>query len=243
MANRRFFLGAVAFLATSAFNLLPAFAGSYQALCGGSKCTVNVNSEFISSPYGSIPVSRVTSWGGGGDSSTSVGTGVATTILFGGIGLLGFLAKNHDYQFTINGYDVDGRKTSMQIQFKNSKPAKRFMNEIPVVTGLGMGQRRTAAEIRAIESGQVIEPGPMNRDRSLYPKKENRCAVVLSEYDCNYDLYLEANPSIKVWAEANPDLAKKERIRLKAIDNNKDKMPNKSSGSFELDPVNKYKSQ
>jgi len=217
MKRRSALFAANAFMSAALFNISPAHAGIYQALCGGTKCTVSVNAEIITSPYGAIPSKRVTRWGGGGDSSTSVGTGIATTLLFGGIGLLGFLAKNHEYQFTISGYDKDGRKTTMQIEFKNDKPAKKLMNELLVVTGLGMGQTRTAAEIRAIESGEVIELGPMNKAATLYPKKEHRCARVLHEYDCNYDRYLEANPSIKSWAKANPDLANKERIRLKSI--------------------------
>ena len=66
-----------------------AIAGTYEALCGGTKCTVYISASEIRSPYGSIKPQRVTDWGGGGDSITSVGTGVATTVLFGPIGLLG----------------------------------------------------------------------------------------------------------------------------------------------------------
>ena len=131
---------------------VPAFAGSYEAICGGTKCTVFVGASDIRSPYGSIPPERVTDWGGGGDSSTSVGTGVATTILLGPIGLLGFMAKNHDFNFVVNGYDRQGRKVSLSIQFKNDKPAKRFINEMQMITGLGMGQLRTAQEIKNLES-------------------------------------------------------------------------------------------
>ena len=129
-----------------------ALAGNYSALCGGMKCNIYVSPEVITSPYGSIPTARVTNWGGGGDSSTAVGTGIATTIFFGPLGLLGFLAKKHDYNFLINGYDEEGRKTSMQFSFKNDKPAKRLINELQITTQLGMGQTRTAKEIRDSES-------------------------------------------------------------------------------------------
>ncbi len=129
-----------------------ALAGNYSAICGGMKCNIFVSPEVITSPYGSIPTSRVTNWGGGGDSTTSVGTGVATTIFLGPIGLLGFLAKKHDYSFLINGYDEDGKKASMQFSFKNDKPAKRLINELQMTTQLGMGQTRTAKEIRNSES-------------------------------------------------------------------------------------------
>ena len=69
-----------------------------------------------------------------------MGTGVATTILFGPIGLLGFMAKNHDFNFIVNGYDNNGKKTTLNVQFKNDKPAKRFINEMQMLTKLGMGQ-------------------------------------------------------------------------------------------------------
>ena len=111
LGNRAFFKAALllSFIAHSS----TAFAGNYNAICGGMKCNIYVSPEVITSPYGSIPTARVTNWGGGGDSSTSVGTGVATTIFLGPLGLLGFLAKKHDYNFLINGYDEEGKKTSM----------------------------------------------------------------------------------------------------------------------------------
>ncbi len=143
-----------------------ALAGSYNALCGGMKCNIYISPEIITSPYGSIPTARVTNWGGGGDSSTSVGTGVATTIFLGPIGLLGFLAKKHDYNFLINGYDEDGKKTSIQFSFKNDKPAKRLINELQMVTELGMGQKRTAKEIRNHEK-KGKEPSELGRYKSF----------------------------------------------------------------------------
>ena len=43
------------------------------------------------------------------------------------------------------------------------------------------------------------------------------CGRVLQFYKCNYEAYLDANPSVKAWADANPDLAAKERKRLGAF--------------------------
>jgi hypothetical protein len=146
-----------------------ALSETYEAICAGTKCTIDVSAEAISSPYGSIPTKRVTYWGGGGDSKTSVGTGIATTVLLGGIGLLGFLAKNHDYNFTINGFNSEGTQTTIQLQFKNNRPAKRFMQEMPMVTNLGMGQTRTIAQIKASEAGQQDTPGPLNKIERLDP--------------------------------------------------------------------------
>lgn len=140
---------------------LAAAAGQYEALCGGTKCTVSVSPSGITSPFGTIPPQRVTYWGNSGESKTSVGTGVATTILFGGIGLLGFLAKNHQYNFFVNGYDANGRQVSMQFEFKNDKPVKSLVNELAAVTGLGMNQTRTIEDIKAAESAAPSTLGPM----------------------------------------------------------------------------------
>ena len=129
---------ALTLAATTAVSPSAAWAGTYAALCGGVNCTISITPEVIKSPYGEIPPSRVTYWGSTGESKTSIGTGVATTILFGGIGLLGFLAKNHQYNFTINGFDANGKKASIQIEFKNDKPAKQLMGELTAFTGLGM---------------------------------------------------------------------------------------------------------
>ena len=198
-----------------------ALAGSYEALCGGVKCTVNVSSQGIRSPQGAIPPSRISYWSVNGESSTSVGTGIATTLLLGGIGLLGFLAKNHDFDFTIDGYDSEGRKVGMQFKFINSKPVKRLTTELYRISGLAMGRQRTIAEIQAIESGEA----PLNATTSTVEPalaatkkpKQLDCGRVLQDYGCNYDAYLDANPSVKAWAEANPDLAEKERVRLGAF--------------------------
>ena len=198
-----------------------AVAGTYNALCGGVKCTIKVSSQGIRSTQGSIPPSRISYWSVNGESSTSVGTGVATTILFGGIGLLGFLAKNHDFDFTIDGYDEEGKKVAIQFKFINNKPVKRLTNELYRVSGLAMGRQRTIAEIQAIESGEAplnaMSSGLEQQLGSAKKKKELSCGRVLRDYGCNYDAYLDANPSVKAWASANPELAAKERIRLGAF--------------------------
>ena len=54
----------------------------------------------------------------------------------------------------MNGYNDKGKKTFLQIQFKNNKPAKKFAAEMFQATGLGMGEIRTAEEIRRIEAGE-----------------------------------------------------------------------------------------
>lgn len=155
----------IARLATTLSSLLVSFllvsasakAGNYDALCGGFECRVTVTPEKIISPFGVIPPRRVTSWSGAGESSTSVGTGFATTILLGPVGIAGFFVKDHDFDFLVSGYNDKGRKSYLQIQFKNNKPAKKFALEMFQVTGLGMGETRTAEEIRSHEAGHLQE--------------------------------------------------------------------------------------
>lgn len=45
-----------------------------------------------------------------------------------------------------------------------------------------------------------------------------KCDSRIKEYGCSYSLYLEANPSVRAWAEANPQMAQKERLRLMSVD-------------------------
>lgn len=49
-------------------------------------------------------------------------------------------------------------------------------------------------------------------------KTESKCDLKLRAYSCSYTKYLEANPNIKNWAESNPGMAQKERIRLQSVD-------------------------
>ena len=101
---------------------IPALSGSYDADCEGVDCTVRLSTDGITTPIGSIPPSRITYWSVNGESSTSVGTGVVTTIIFGPIGLLGFLAKKHNYDFAVDGYDVNGKKFYCHLSLKRKSP-------------------------------------------------------------------------------------------------------------------------
>ena len=52
------------------------------------------------------------------------------------------------------------------------------------------------------------------RERREGPK----CDFKLKAYKCSYDAYLDANPSMRQWAELNPEMAAKERARLQSVD-------------------------
>jgi hypothetical protein len=150
----------------------------------------------------------VTYWGNSGESTTSVGTGVATAILLGGTGLLGFLAKKHQYNFTVNGLDAAGKSVSMSFEFKNDKPAKLMMQEIVAVTGLGMGPTKTAQEIKASESGTSEALGPMSQlpntlGSSSLGSLSTSASRTEKSKNC-WSTYLQKNPAMKQWAEKNP---------------------------------------
>mgnify|MGYP007063890564 CR=1 FL=1 len=73
------------------FGVNSAQAGTYAAMCDRTKCNVYVSGKQISSPFGTIPSTRVTQWGNTGKSKTNISTGIGKTILLGPLGLLGFL--------------------------------------------------------------------------------------------------------------------------------------------------------
>ena len=52
----------------------------------------------------------------------------------------------------------------------------------------------------------------------LEEAKQPDCNFKLHKYDCSFNAYLDANPAMKKWAELNPEMANKERIKLQSID-------------------------
>jgi len=125
-------------------------ASTFDAICGTIRCSIVLSKQEIKTPYGIVPTSRVSSWGGGGKSETDLIMGAGATYLLGPIGLIGFAAKTHDYNYALNGYDTKGNKIVVRIQFKNSKPAKKFALEMIEFTRLGMNDSRTASDIKRI---------------------------------------------------------------------------------------------
>ena len=55
-------------------------------------------------------------------------------------------------------------------------------------------------------TGELSKPKPSALSA---PKK-------LVPFECDWNAYLEANPSMKAWAESNPEAAEKQRIKLEA---------------------------
>jgi len=74
--------------------------------------------------------------------------------------------------------------------------------------------------LRPIGPSLEIE-GPKAQPKSRRPVDKRQivnCKIPLSDYGCSWDKYLEANPQVKAWAEANPAIAEKEKLRLGAVE-------------------------
>ncbi len=113
---------------------------------------IQITGEEVISPDVSIPITRVTSWLKSGYSNRRVNTGVTTTILFGPLGALGFLSKKHRYSFIVKGFDADGKQATIQIDLFKKPEIERLTQELLLVTGLTMGEKRSIDKIRKLES-------------------------------------------------------------------------------------------
>jgi hypothetical protein len=205
-------LGLSAAVAMVAVHQGSALAGVYQALCaGGSACSVTLMNGQISKPGLTIPKESILSWSqGGSGTKTDVGMGVGGLILFGLPGLIGFAAKKHDYVFSINYVDNTGNIQATAIAFRNNTPANQFMMEMMGMTGLAVGQ--VNADLQARIERIRAESAEKTRAASL------DCARPLKTYNCSWQSYLEANPTVQAWAERNPALVAAEKARLGAVD-------------------------
>ncbi len=113
---------------------------------------IELTGEAISSPEVSIPLTRVTSWVKSGYSNRRVNTGVTTTILFGPLGALGFLSKKHRYSFVVKGFDADGQRATVQVDLFKKPDIERLTQELLLLTDLTMGEKRSLAQIKRLES-------------------------------------------------------------------------------------------
>lgn len=101
----------------------PGMASTYQALCGATAGAIG--GALLLGPIGLL----------GG--------------LIGG-GLAGSKAGNTaDLFFNVVGYDQEGRKTTVSFRFVNPRPASQLRTELPMFTGLAMGQTRPLADLQA----------------------------------------------------------------------------------------------
>jgi hypothetical protein len=161
----------------------PAMASSYEAICGTSTCTIGIDATGLSSPAGFLPTGRIAQWFTGGQEDFNAASGtagalgagtagaIAGAVLLGPIGLLGGLiggaiagskaGKTADLYFSVVGYDQAGIKQTISFRFVNPKPANQLKMELPMFTGLGMGQSRSVEELRkSLSASTVSSPLP-----------------------------------------------------------------------------------
>ena len=190
----------------------PGIAASYAAICpGDTECSVLLGIGKISLPDLTINKDKVLSWSqGGSGSKTDVGIGVASVVMFGLPGLIGFGAKKHDYLYTINYVDEAGNIQATTLGFQNNVPANQFMSELMGMTGLSMGETNKSLQ-EQINTLQA-EAAEKARVAAL------QCAPVLKPYKCSWSQYLEANASVRAWAQKYPQMASAEKTRLQAAD-------------------------
>ena len=207
-----------------------AIAGTYDALCGEVECQITVSGKGVGSPAGFTPTDLISQWNVGKASDYDAGKGVAGglggatagaiggAILLGPIGLLGGLVggamagadagKEFEGYFTIVGYDKKGEKIAHNFFFINPKPVKRLLSELPLVTGLALGEERDIEDIEAAFSGKSRSK---NNNANL-PSRIGQAKTSIKKNKCWED-YLNSNPAMAVWAGNNPKLADKQRVK------------------------------
>ena len=121
----------------------------------------------------------------------------------------------YDYDFTITYRTDDARKKSALIAFRPGY----FLQGVEAHASFRRDlQVWTENFLRPIGPSVRIESGPQARpsSRPQYKSQELplNCKIPLSDYKCDWSNYLDGNPNVKAWAEANPAMAEKERIRL-----------------------------
>jgi hypothetical protein len=126
--------------------------------------------------------------------------------------------NQYDWSFTITYVDEEGKTRSALITFM-----PRY-----VFTGATDRAREFERDLQ-IWLEDVLRPiGPSIQLEGQKPSPPSRrpqpappailCKPPVSSFGCSWSKYLEANPNVKAWAEANPVAAERERLRLGASD-------------------------
>lgn len=158
----------------------PGLASTYQALCGNDPCTIRLDANGLRGPGIKLPIERIARWFTGGEVTYDAASGtagalgggtagaVAGGILLGPVGLVGGMVggalagsrtgQRADLYFNVIGYDREGLRRSLSFRFINPKPAAQLRQELPMFTGLAMGQTRDLASLQrsAVESPELL---------------------------------------------------------------------------------------
>ena len=144
--------------------------------------------------------------------------------------------KEFEGYFTVVGYNKVGEKISNSFRFINKKPANRLRTALPAVTGLSMGEERTAEELevayaaysqgkatstdglpaRLGMNGAVVSATPTKTARkTTAPSFTAQKPSSRSNGAKTWEAYLNER-NLVAWAEANPEVAAQLRQKLVA---------------------------
>lgn len=159
---------------------MPAGASTYKALCGNDPCTIHLDANGIRGPGLKLPTERIARWFSGGEVSYDATSGTAGALgggtagamagglLLGPVGLVGGMVggalagsrtgQRADLYFNVIGYDREGQRRSLSFRFINPRPAAQLRQELPMFTGLAMGQTRDLASLQrgSVEAGELL---------------------------------------------------------------------------------------
>ena len=214
---------AAATFAIGAITYQPALiAATYEALCAGQNCTITTSPESVIVDGYVIKTDRIARWATGEeetyDSAAALGAstaggaggalvgaaalcwtvflcpaGIGLGYLSGSMGTLGAGAgQGNKWTFTIDAYDDSGEKIYRQFRFINKKPVNRLKPDLQAITGLPDGSTVSNKRIEELEKPIAVAKEEEKRNSS----------------NC-WSHYLEDNPPMKAWAEANPTMAEK----------------------------------
>ena len=191
---------------------------TFDALCGSSrnKCQVKFNGEKMSMPGIVVYAEDVVRW--------NMSDNTTQRCYHGWFGSKSCYSPNEDQRFFIKYMGDDGTRQLVQVAFINHKPARSFINMMSLWSGLESenlrttvsAEKRTAAKdpasVQPFEdvttSPNALSKGAHNLGEGSIPAKRYRSASQPQPKAC-WSVYLESNPSMSIWADANPEAAAK----------------------------------
>lgn len=215
----------------------PCYATVYEALCGNEDCQIDISVRGIGGPSGFIPTEYISEWTQGKIQGFSSAKGIAGSfggataglvggaILLGPVGALGGLVagaiegrkagKEFEGFFTVVGFDSKGERIAHSFYFVNKKTARRVRIELPILTGLAAGEKRSIEDIEAAfatkDARETVAKGKRLPAKLGLSTNTSLSKTGLTN-NCWED-YLAKNPALSVWAASNIELAEKQRLR------------------------------
>jgi len=117
---------------------------------------------------------------------------------------------------------ASGIAMGMELRSMKGDIQRVINNNCPAGAAGGSGGALLAPEVSDKSHSSYCNWNPWEegcKDSSTQKKEiTTSCLKALQKYDCQYIKYLDANPHMIDWVKANPEMAKKEALRLRAVD-------------------------